>query len=353
MIVKEKQENLHPILFGATALNQLSEIIAGEYANKQIIIITDENTNEYCLPILQQALSIEHIEVVQIPSGEENKTIEVCEQVWQVMLELGINRQALALNLGGGMITDIGGFAAATYKRGINFIHIPTTLMGMVDAAIGGKTGMNLGNLKNQVGVFAIPKAVVSYPNFLSTLSEREIKSGFAEIVKHALVADKLHWTELPSDISEVEWVKLVEHSYKIKAAICENDFMEVGQRKLLNFGHTIGHAIESYLIQGGEEITHGECVAAGIICETYLSVKAGLSEEDVSSINKYVLSVFGKIEILRTDIPVLIDAMYHDKKNSQKGINFTLLKEIGKGMVDFYCEEEEITDVLEYYIDL
>ncbi|HLG03452.1 MAG TPA: 3-dehydroquinate synthase family protein, partial [Bacteroidia bacterium] len=265
----------YSIHIGDSALEQLAAFLKKRRFSGCFILV-DENTLQFCLPqLVGQVQMLAGAEVIELESGEKNKTVEVCSQVWSVLSELGADRQSLLINLGGGVITDMGGFIGGTYQRGISFVHVPTTLLAQADASIGGKTGVDLEGLKNQVGVFADPAGLFIYPPFLRTLPEREIRSGFAEILKHGLIADAGYWNRLkeidPSN--HQSWTPIILQSVRIKSGIAGEDPHDDGRRKILNFGHTVGHAIESLFLEEGQvSILHGEAVAAGMICEAFIS---------------------------------------------------------------------------------
>ena len=265
------QADGYSIVIAADALSIFHSYLNEHYSGRKKIILLDENTRRHCLPLLET----KNAELLEIESGEKNKHIQTCTQLWKTLIDLGADRHSLLINLGGGVICDIGGFVASTFKRGIDFIHIPTTLLAQADASVGGKTGVDFANLKNQVGVFSNPKAVFVFPQFLDTLDERQLRSGFAEIIKHALIRDKTLWHTIQSvDVNDRSGLTdVISQSLQIKNDIVTDDPFEKGLRKILNFGHTIGHAVESVsLRQHKKQLLHGEAVAIGMICEAYLS---------------------------------------------------------------------------------
>lgn len=322
-----------------------------EYDPAQILAIVDDNTAEY-LEELHLITDI-NIDAIQIPPGEEHKNIQTVAAIWKDLTDNQFRRDGLIINLGGGVITDMGGFAAATFKRGVDFINIPTTLLAMVDAAIGGKTGIDFFDFKNQVGVIKDAKAVFCDVAFLLSLPKEELMSGFAEVLKHGLIADSKYFDYCTyTDFDKLKWEKVVEGSVKIKGDIVAQDPNEKGVRKLLNFGHTIGHAIESLRLEQGSPILHGFGVIAGMIIETRISHQHGLIndhyfEKIVSALDK----LYGRITISRNEIPALLEKMRNDKKNNNDQINFTLLEGIGKGIFNQSATEEEITSAIEWYI--
>lgn len=323
----------------------------------KIFILVDENTHEYCLPTLLGNLEINiPFEIIEIESGEESKNINSAMQLWEVLSEFKADKKSLLLNLGGGMITDLGGFVASTYKRGIPFINIPTTLLAMVDASIGGKTGIDLHFYKNMIGTFAEAKNIFIYPEFLKTLSERELRAGFAEMLKHGLIADTRHWKALISEkgFSAEEFSYLIFQSAKIKFNIVEIDFKEENIRKILNFGHTIGHAIESLFLKAEYPILHGEAVAIGMICETYLSFLENLiSEAETEHIILNIQRFFAHIDISHFTNEEIISIIFNDKKNQYGKINFSLIESIGKGNFDHQVPLKNITLSLDFYKNL
>lgn len=288
---------------------------------------------------------------MHITAGEEEKNLESAMNLYGQLISYGADRESILINLGGGMVCDLGGFVASTFKRGMDFIHIPTTVLSQVDAAIGGKTGVNLGALKNMVGTFCHPLQTLIYPEFLNTLPKKEVMSGFAEIIKHALIADKDLWKKL----SQATYIDLpliksvIPGALQLKQDIVQRDFKEGGERKKLNFGHTIGHALESLILESPEkDLLHGEAVALGMICESYLSMKAGgISPQEMETICEFIAAQFQAIDLDRMKFHRIIELMRHDKKNKQSRINFTLLQGIGSAVVDQEPEMEHIMEAL------
>lgn len=322
-------------------------------AKGALVIIVDENTEKYCLPIVKEQLERKDGLVIKIPAGEVHKNIQTCQQIWQIMMDKGLNRNALCVNLGGGVIGDMGGFCASTYKRGIDFIQLPTTLLSQVDASIGGKLGIDFSQVKNSIGVFKNPERVFIYPPFLETLPKAEIRSGFAEIIKHSLIADAAQWQHIKTitDINIVNWSEYLVPSLYIKKRVVEQDPFEKGLRKALNFGHTIGHAVESQYLESGQPLLHGEAVAVGMICEAYISSKiTGLSKEALAEITNFIARIYGIYPLKRTDYPAMIELMRKDKKNIKEEINFTLLTNPGDCLVNQTCTIDLIEESLDYY---
>jgi 3-dehydroquinate synthase len=319
----------------------------------QTVVLADENTKKHCYPLIKDVLPKKHL-FIQIKAGEEHKTLATCSQIWQQLTSFQLDRNALVINLGGGVIGDMGGFCAATYKRGIDFIQIPTTLLSQVDASVGGKLGIDFEGFKNHIGVFKLPTEVFIDTIFLKTLSEREIRSGFAEIIKHCLIADAEMWTTISKkDIENQDWEKLVPHSVKIKEEITTKDPTEKGLRKLLNFGHTIGHAVESFcLSKSKRKILHGEAIAVGMICETYLSVKkANLGKEYLNEIEEFIFSTYGRVVIKPEEIDEIAQLTLHDKKNKAGTINCVLLENVGRAFFDQPVSLKEIKEALHFYL--
>ncbi len=332
-------------------------IFLNEISPSQLLILVDENTHEYCLPVLLGNLETEILyEIIEIEAGEDLKTIETATQLWEILSEFETDRKALMINLGGGVITDLGGFVASTYKRGIKFINIPTTLLGMCDASIGGKTGIDHQFLKNIVGTFALPEKIFVYPEFLKTLPFEELRSGFAEMLKHGLIADAKHWKDLTAieNLTPESVFPLIETSMKIKQNVVEIDFKEQNIRKTLNFGHTIGHALESLFLEKNEIIPHGEAVALGMICETYLAFLENLiSEVLAKNIIENIQRFYPYLNIDAFPDQAIISIMKNDKKNSNGNISFSLLEKMGVCNYDYSVSEENILSALQYYRSL
>ena len=319
----------------------------------RVVLVVDDNTKKYCLPILAKHIDISKYLLITVPEGELNKNIQTAQLIWQQMMDSGIGRRDLCINLGGGVIGDMGGFAASTYKRGIDFIQIPTTLLSQVDASIGGKLGIDFNQVKNSIGVFENPKAVFVDPVFHKTLPKGELRSGFAEIVKHSLIENQDQWESIKqiNHLKEVDWVKFLVPSLKIKQRIVEIDPFEAGLRKALNFGHTIGHAIESDLLETPNRLLHGEAIAIGMICESYIAHRiTGLALSDLEEITNFFLKIYGKIDLNRDSYPTLIRLMKKDKKNEKDEINFTLLASPGKAIINQTCNQALIIESLDYY---
>lgn len=328
------------------------------YCTGMIFVLVDENTQKYCLPIFLQksGLSSKSITLIEIKSGEQYKTIETCRYIWKTLTGEGADRESVLINLGGGVISDTGGYAAACFKRGIKFINVPTTLLAQVDAAIGGKTGVNLDLLKNQIGVFKHPEMILIDAEFLATLPKEHIVSGFGEVLKYGLISDMTLWKVASKiNIADVDnWYDLIIPCVKNKMEVVKEDPEEKHIRKILNFGHTIGHAIETSMHRKNKSISHGEAVATGLVVESMISSKVlGLDQEILQEIINVINSDFSLPQFSENEIPALIDIMLHDKKNVNNKINFTLIEEIGTARIDQYCETSVIKDSLVDYLAL
>lgn len=327
-----------------------------EKSISKIFIIVDENTNEYCLPYFLPQLETEiSFEIIELEAGEENKTIETCVGVWEALTELGADRKSLVINIGGGVITDMGGFIASTFKRGLAFINIPTTLLSMVDASVGGKNGVDLGGLKNQIGTITQPDMVLIDTAYLQTLSQREMRSGLAEMLKHGLIASKEHWNKFKnlSEINFNEFDSLIEESVSIKAKIVTEDPKENGIRKALNFGHTLGHAIETYFLEDPtkERLLHGEAIACGMILESYVSFKKQiLTFEEYLEIKNQIQSIYEPISFNQNDIEEIINLLIHDKKNEFGIVQFSLIDKIGHCLINQTVDNPIILEAFEDY---
>ncbi|WP_158795844.1 3-dehydroquinate synthase [Pedobacter sp. L105] len=341
----------HHIYFD-TQLAPLAEIIEkGKYSN--VFVFADRNTSECCLPVFRAMLDdYSGFDLIETDPGEENKNIDFCIGIWKTLLDFGADRKCLVINLGGGVITDMGGFVASTYKRGVDFINIPTTLLSQVDASVGGKTGIDIDNVKNMVGTFSLPQAVFIEAEFLKTLPKRELLSGFAEMIKHGLIADKAYYYELKAANYQNITTAAIHRSVEIKNEVVTEDPLEKGRRKILNFGHTIGHAVESYsLSKDKKPLTHGEAIAIGMICEAWLSHKnSTLAEDELEEIRAYISSVYPAYRIKEKSFEKLSELMQSDKKNEHGNILFTLLESIGQCTYNCRVSESDIRESMEYY---
>ncbi|MGA8854526.1 MAG: 3-dehydroquinate synthase [Christiangramia sp.] len=353
--MNDSPASLNPVLYSENAYDQINQFFEKSKHSK-IFILVDSNTHEHCLSKFLQQISNEiETEVIEIEAGEEFKNIQTCEGVWNVLSELEADRKSLMINLGGGVITDLGGFVASTFKRGIEFINVPTSLLSMVDASVGGKTGVDLGNLKNQIGVIIQPEMVLIDTKYLETLSAQEMRSGLAEILKHGLIASEDYWNKVSNlaelDLSDLD--DIIKNSVAIKSKIVKKDPFEKNLRKTLNYGHTLGHAIESYCLTNPEKkkLLHGEAIAVGMILETYISFKLkGFPEDKLHKINEVIKNMYGKEEFSEKDISQIKDLMKFDKKNEHGNINFVLLEDIGKPVIDVIVPEKIIIEAFNYY---
>lgn len=317
----------------------------------KIAILVDENTEEHCLPLILDILP-EHY-LITIQSGEENKNLSTCEDIWHALTESGFDRKGLLINLGGGVIGDMGGFVASTYKRGFHFLNIPTTLLSQVDASVGGKLGIDFNGFKNHIGIFNEPQNVLICTDFYETLPAREIRSGFAEVIKHGLIFDKSYWEQINQTTHEdALWTILVDRSINIKKEVVKQDPYESGLRKILNFGHTIGHAIESYFLEiPGQRLLHGEAIAVGMICEAYLSKKlTGLSDKELKSITNYLLEIYSPKALDVKLFESILQLTIQDKKNEGGIVQFSLLKEIGVCTINIPIGMPDMVDSLYYF---
>lgn len=339
----------YDIKIGTINSEHIDWLEAQKYAG--IAVLMDENTAQHCWPKVEHLLSRFSPILIKIKSGELNKNLETCQYIWSKLFEAKAGRRWCLLNLGGGVIGDMGGFCAATFKRGIDFVQIPTTILSQVDASVGGKLGIDFAGFKNSIGLFGQPAAVWADPQFFETLPSREVRSGFAEIIKHALIADADQWEELLAlkELDQVDWAKWISRSVSIKRAIVEEDPYEKGLRKALNFGHTIGHAIESYFLESDQRLLHGEAIAIGMICEAWISVhQIGLSEEELQEIASLILWHYGHHPIPTEAYDELIETMKQDKKNDDKRIHFSFLPAIG----DVHPQETTERDMILISVD-
>ncbi|MFV0484451.1 MAG: 3-dehydroquinate synthase [Bacteroidales bacterium] len=332
-----------------------------DYGVGNVYFVFDENTSKACFPLIQETFDKNKGKVLILPSGEDNKTVDNVTSVWQFLHDRNATRKSVLVNVGGGLLSDLCGFAASTFKRGIDFVNMPTTLLSQVDASVGGKTGINFNNIKNEVGLFSTPQKVIIDTAFLKTLPDEEFRSGFAEMLKHGLIHNKEHYEELIKfDASYPDYDKLadiIKTSVGVKQNIVEQDFHEKGLRKSLNFGHTVGHAIETFAIEEKKPMPHGYAVAYGMIVELYMSSKkTSLPIDKTLHAVHHLIDIYGKLPLdiqSHTARYQLIDLMRHDKKNEDKKINFTLLTDIGACVYDQYCEEEIIDEALVFLNDL
>ncbi|MGB1313993.1 MAG: 3-dehydroquinate synthase [Bizionia paragorgiae] len=345
----------YTIHFNTDGYDKLNTFLKTRKYSK-LFFLVDNNTHNHCLPhFLSQISTDKEIEIIEIEAGETHKNIDTCSGVWNALSELNADRKCLIINVGGGVVTDLGGFVASTFKRGVDFINVPTSLLAMVDASIGGKTGVDLGALKNQIGVFNTPKMIIVDTAYLNTLPQLEMRSGLAEMLKHGLIHNKLYWSRL-EDLSKLtleDLDDLIHESIIIKKDIVEQDPNEDNLRKTLNFGHTLGHAIESYYLSRTDKPTllHGDAVAIGMILATFISTQlTGFSEKENAMIKKVIKAIYGSVEISENDYAPIIELLKYDKKNEHGHINFVLLEAIGKPKIDCQVDNELIIKALNFY---
>lgn len=350
--MKTIQAVSYPVHFQKESYLYLSNLIV-EKNYSSIFILVDENTLEHCYPKFVKNLNLKiDFKLIKIQSGEINKNLNTCIEVWNTITKLGADRKSLLITLGGGVVTDLGGFVASCFKRGIDFVNIPTTLLSMVDASVGGKTGVDLGVLKNQIGLFANPQMVLVDDTYLETLNLREVQSGTAEIIKYGLTYDISLFNEITKNKCK-NINKLIFRSVEIKNEVVLEDPKEQYLRKILNFGHTIGHAIESFYLESKdkENLTHGEAIAIGMVCESYISHKLlGLKLDKVALVKETVLSIYDKIMLLEKDFNAIIELLKHDKKNVKGQVNFVLLKDFEDYKIDCIVSEGIILESMLYY---
>jgi 3-dehydroquinate synthase len=351
-----------PVFFGKGVFFAMDQLVCSIHPH-QVFILVDRNTRIHCLPLLlNQTSSLSNARIIEIDGGEASKSLSNAESIWIEMLAAGAGRDSLLVNLGGGVVSDLGGFAAAGYKRGINYINVPTTLMAQADAAIGGKTGVNIGNIKNQVGFFYDAAGIFIFTEFLKTLPSLQLRSGLAEIIKTALIGNGPMWRRLQKNpVSRLLtlpvdcglWQELILSSVKYKNKVVEKDYCEKKFRKVLNFGHTLGHAFESLSMEDFRvPLLHGEAVAAGMICAAYLSHhKAGLSQSDLESITRHLREGFGHFPVDPSFKSRCMKLMQYDKKVQDGKARFTLITKPGFPLLNVECHPDEISAALDYYL--
>ncbi len=321
----------------------------------RLFILTDEHTHRLCMPQMREVSFLKDAIEITIGAGDVHKTLETLASVWQTLSDKGASRHSLLINLGGGMVTDLGGFAAATFKRGFAYINVPTTLLAMVDASVGGKTGINFNGLKNEIGVFAPANSVLIETEFLRSLDAQNFFSGYAEMLKHGLISNTAHWAELLNFntglIDYKHLKKLVGESVQVKEDIVEQDPFEHGIRKALNLGHTVGHAFESLALAENRPVLHGYAVAWGIVCELYLShLKTGFPKDKMRQTIQFIKENYGGFSFDCKQYEQLYALMQHDKKNTAGIINFTLLKEIGDISINQTAGKDQIFEMFDFY---
>jgi len=345
---------VYPVYVGTELNQEMGYVLQSFFTTGRIFILADIHTHRYCLPVLAKYLpGMAQQPVFSVLPGEQSKNPAILESIWKWLLEAGADRESILINLGGGVISDLGGFAAASFKRGIRYINIPTSLIGQADAAIGGKTGINVAGIKNQAGCFYDPVAVFIMTEFLKTLPEDHLRSGYAEIIKCAVLSGNSYWEKVKNgSIHDHEQLfSLVHDTAGFKARTVADDPYDYSLRKILNFGHTIGHALESLSGMKDEEfMLHGEAVAAGMICESYLSYNtAGLSKDGLEEITDMIKSAFNLKPVETYSFNHLLKLMEHDKKKTTNGIGFTLLENLGHPLIDRTVDHKDIIASLEY----
>lgn len=343
---------MQEILYSYNIIKDLREVISRE-APDRVVLLTDKTTHRLCRPLVAEALEDDVIEI-SIGATDVNKTLDTLQQVWTGFQEAGCTRHSLLVNLGGGMVTDLGGFAAATFKRGIRFVNIPTTLLSMVDAAVGGKTGINFGGLKNEIGAFADASAVIIHTEFLRTLDAENIRSGYAEMIKHSLLDGNDMWSRHVTydlacpDLAQLQ--QLVRESIELKQHVVTEDPHEHGIRKALNLGHTVGHAFESFLMRKGTPVLHGYAVAWGLVAELFMSAATLAFPTDMMrQTARFITDYYGRPPVTCDDYESLYGFMLHDKKNVAGHINFTLLSSLGEIRIDQRVDQNLIFDAIDF----
>lgn len=314
-------------------------------------VLVDENTERHCYPQIKEKLGPHCI--IRVASGEQHKTLNTCASIWDQLTQLKFDRHSILIIVGGGVLGDMGGFCAATYKRGIDFMLLPTTLLAQVDSSIGGKLGIDFGTYKNHIGVFQQPVATLIFTDFLETLPRRELRSGFAEVIKHCLISDKRMWNVIrKKTLDQQPWTTLVRHSVAFKDRVTKKDPKEKGLRKILNFGHSIGHALEGHYLHSTSSLLHGEAIAAGMVLEAAVAARKKLIQQpELTEIAAFIHSIYGKINL--PDMEVLVSIMAQDKKNKGNKILLALPKGIGKAVWDVPVSETEVRHAMEFYQSL
>ncbi|PKP52762.1 MAG: 3-dehydroquinate synthase [Bacteroidetes bacterium HGW-Bacteroidetes-1] len=350
-------EQIKNVLFGQNAIEKLNEKLHSFKAdNKKVFLLCDTNSAHFCKPVLNQLSIISQLsyETIVIPFGEENKNIDTVRIIWDALTRNGAGRDAVLFNLGGGMVTDIGGFTASCFKRGISTMHIPTTLLGMVDAAIGGKTGIDYGFLKNHIGTFYAPENVFIWSEFLSTLPKRELMAGYGEVLKYGFISDHaLPDFDPLQQKDHNDWLEIIRICAEAKQRITLADPTENGQRKILNFGHTIGHSFESFALENGSDLLHGEAVACGMISELWLSNQLlGLPEVVLQKYLQVFKKHFLPFRFTFSSMDDLMVRMQHDKKNAGNEMRFVLIKNQGEPVYDVAVSKNLVKQSLEFYME-
>jgi 3-dehydroquinate synthase len=340
------------ILFSANPGQDLKEFVAQKNYSK-IGVLVDENTLKHCYPLIRDYLPAHF--TIETKSGESEKNLQTCASIWTAMTDNTLDRHSCIIVLGGGVLGDMGGFCASTYKRGIDFILVPTTLLAQADSSIGGKLGIDFNHFKNHIGVFQQPSLTILHIGFLKSLPQAELRSGFAEIIKHSLIADKDLWEEIRrKPLADQNWDALIRHSVQFKARVTAEDPTEKGLRKILNAGHTIGHALETYLLNSGTPVLHGEAVAVGLVAEGFIATRRGLLRtEDFQNMSTYISSVYGKVGFQSNELDPIGAIVLQDKKNKENRILCVLLNGIGDAKWDCEISLDEVKDALTFYLSL
>ncbi len=342
------------VIISNSITETLSEAV-GKVHHDRLFVLTDTTTHRFCWPVIKDIPCMEKAQMIVIGATDEHKTLDTLTSVWTTLQQGGATRHSLMVNLGGGMVTDLGGFAASTFKRGMAYINVPTTLLSMVDASVGGKTGINFGGLKNEIGVFNCSDSVILDTVFLHTLDTNNILSGYAEMLKHGLISNTAHWAELLNfNLNRFDYVALnnmVATSVAVKEHIVKEDPHEHGIRKALNLGHTVGHAFEALALEENHTVLHGYAVAWGMVCELYLSTKrCGFPIDKMRQTIQFIREHYGDFDINCNQYEHLYGLMTHDKKNTAGQINFTLLADIGDIRINQAATKEEIFDMLDFF---
>lgn len=343
----------YSVYIGDKSLDALNSFLKkGDYT--AYFLICDEQTFEHCLPtLLFNCPILNEAEIIELESGEQHKNLETCLQVWGALTDAGADKKSLIVNLGGGVITDLGGFVASTFKRGIDFVNIPTTLLSMVDASVGGKTGIDFEDIKNHIGTTYEPKGVFVNPVFLESLSERHIRNGYAEVIKIALIADADFWNDLKQSDTVAHFYseEMITHAIDLKNRIVKKDLYEKDLRKSLNFGHSIGHALESALLKQKKDILHGEAVAFGMMIESMIAHQVNrISKKELNEICGYIDAIYPKIKLTADTKTLLLEYIFHDKKNEDGKLNFALPDPVGSYRLQSGITEEQITEAIAMY---
>ena len=344
-----------PIHFDKHGYQSLNAYLTESQPSK-VVLLVDDNTEEHCLELFLSQINFDQEPItIAIPAGEDQKHMGTVMALIDELTNQGLDRKSLLINLGGGVITDLGGFVASIFKRGMAYVNVPTTLLAMVDAAIGGKTGVDLEHLKNQIGVINQSQMVLVDATYLKTLPKKQLHSGFAEMIKHGLISSKEHWQQIKKVVvhGSVSPNALITTSISVKQAIVEQDPNELGIRKALNYGHTLGHAIESFCLSSNEipTLLHGEAIAVGMILETYISEQLfGFPKNILTELTHLVGQLYGKVDFLTEHIEEIISLLSYDKKNVDGRINFVLLEDIGAIALDCEVSNELIMSAFDFY---